>query len=129
MNATFLVPHLKALDDITSSRLASWNYYFNKIADLNCNKIRLPNPRAGASHNGHIFYFLVNEPGKRDKVIEKLALRGISATSHFQPLHSSKAGRKYGRAHKTLAETTRCANSIVRLPLWHGIFKRTRLGD
>lgn len=124
LNATFLVPQLKALDDITSSRLASWNYYFNKIADLNCNKIRLPNPRAGASHNGHIFYFLVNEPGKRDKVIEKLALRGISATSHFQPLHSSKAGRKYGRAHKTLAETTRCANSIVRLPLWHGISQK-----
>ena len=121
LNATFLVPQLKALDDITSSRLASWNYYFNKIADLNCNKIRLPNPRAGASHNGHIFYFLVNELGKRDKVIEKLALTGIGATSHFQPLHSSKAGRKYGRAHKTLAETTRCANSIVRLPLWHGI--------
>ena len=121
LNATFLVPQIKALNEITSSRLDNWNYYFNEIAQFNCEKIRLPNPRAGASHNGHIFYFLVNDPAKRDKVIEQLALRGIGATSHFQPLHSSKAGKKYGRAHGTLKETNRCANSIVRLPLWHGI--------
>ena len=88
---------------------------------MNCEKIRLPSPRIGASHNGHIFYILVNDPEKREKVIEQLALRGIGATSHFQPLHSSKAGKKYGRAHGTLKDTTRCANSIVRLPLWHGI--------
>ena len=121
LNATFLVPQIKVLNEITSSRLDNWNYYFNEIAHFNCEKIQLPNPRAGASHNGHIFYFLVNDPPKRDKVIEQLALRGIGATSHFQPLHSSKAGKKYGRAHGTLKETNRCANSIVRLPLWHGI--------
>ena len=121
LNATFLVPQLKALNEITSARLDSWNYYFNEIAQLNCEKIQLPKPRTGASHNGHIFYILVNGPAKRDKVIQQLALKGIGATSHFQPLHSSKAGKRYGRAHGSLKETTRCANSIVRLPLWHGI--------
>jgi len=121
LNATFLVPQIKALNEITSARLDSWHHYFNEIGRLNCEKVRLPNPRTGASHNGHIFYILVNDPEKREKVIEQLALRGIGATSHFQPLHSSKAGEKYGRAHGNLAETTRCANSIVRLPLWHGI--------
>ena len=121
LNATFLVPQIKALNEITSARLDSWNYYFNEIARLNFGKIQLPKPRTGASHNGHIFYILVNAPEKREKVIEQLAHRGIGATSHFQPLHSSKAGKKYGRAHGTLKDTTRCANSIVRLPLWHGI--------
>ena len=121
LNATFLVPQLKALNEITSARLDSWNYYFNEIVQLKSEKIWLPKPRTGASHNGHIFYFLVNDPAKRDKVIQQLALKGIGATSHFQPLHSSKAGKRYGRAHGSLKETTRCANSIVRLPLWHGI--------
>lgn len=121
LNATFLVPQIKALKEITTARLDSWNYYFKEIAQLNCEKIRLPKPRTWATHNGHIFYILIQDPDKRENVIEKLALRGIGATSHFQPLHSSKAGEKYGRTHGTLKETTRCANSIVRLPLWHGI--------
>jgi dTDP-4-amino-4,6-dideoxygalactose transaminase len=36
-------------------------------------------------------------------------------------LHSSTGGRRYGRAHGSLAVTEDAADRLIRLPLWDGI--------
>ena len=40
---------------------------------------------------------------------------------HYVPLHSSPAGRKYGRACGSMAVTEAVSERLVRLPLWIGL--------
>jgi dTDP-4-amino-4,6-dideoxygalactose transaminase len=44
---------------------------------------------------------------------------GIQAVTHYVPLHSSVAGRRYGRMMGTMANTDRVADTLLRLPLFH----------
>jgi dTDP-4-amino-4,6-dideoxygalactose transaminase len=46
---------------------------------------------------------------------------GVAPAFHYVPLHSSPAGRRYGRAAGELAVTDRVADSLVRLPLHYGM--------
>jgi dTDP-4-amino-4,6-dideoxygalactose transaminase len=46
---------------------------------------------------------------------------GIYAVFHYVPLHSSPAGRRFGRAHGELPVTDRVSDTLVRLPLWVGM--------
>jgi dTDP-4-amino-4,6-dideoxygalactose transaminase len=40
---------------------------------------------------------------------------------HYVPLHSSPAGRRFGRAHGDLSLTTSLSQRLVRLPMWLGL--------
>jgi dTDP-4-amino-4,6-dideoxygalactose transaminase len=40
------------------------------------------------------------------------------------PLHSSPAGKRYGRAHGSLPVTNDHSARLVRLPLWIGLTER-----
>jgi dTDP-4-amino-4,6-dideoxygalactose transaminase len=44
--------------------------------------------------------------------------RGIGAVFHYVPLHSSPAGRRYGRTSGDLANTDDLSARLIRLPLW-----------
>jgi dTDP-4-amino-4,6-dideoxygalactose transaminase len=73
------------------------------------------------THNGHIFYLLLSRRFSRDKVLQNLNQKGIHAISHYEPLHSSPAGKKYGKTFGELPHTNALAKSIIRLPLWIGL--------
>jgi dTDP-4-amino-4,6-dideoxygalactose transaminase len=45
--------------------------------------------------------------------------RRISAVFHYVPLHSSKAGRKYGRFHGEDRHTTSESEKLIRLPIYY----------
>jgi dTDP-4-amino-4,6-dideoxygalactose transaminase len=45
----------------------------------------------------------------------------INAVFHYVPLHSSPAGRKYGRASSAMSVTDSVSERLVRLPLWIGL--------
>ncbi|MFY9577886.1 MAG: DegT/DnrJ/EryC1/StrS family aminotransferase, partial [Gaiellaceae bacterium] len=40
---------------------------------------------------------------------------------HYVPLHSSRAGRRYGRIEEPLQVTDDVSERLVRLPLWVGM--------
>ena len=40
---------------------------------------------------------------------------------HYVPLHSSPAGRKFGRAAGPMAVTDSVSNRLLRLPLYYGL--------
>jgi dTDP-4-amino-4,6-dideoxygalactose transaminase len=46
---------------------------------------------------------------------------GVNAVFHYVPLHSSAAGRRFGRAASALPHTDVVAASLIRLPLWIGM--------
>jgi len=57
----------------------------------------------------------------REALLTSLRADGIDAVFHYVPLHSSPAGRRYGRASGTLAVTDDISSRLIRLPLWLGL--------
>ena len=54
-------------------------------------------------------------------MIAFLREREIQAVFHYVPLHTSKAGRAFGRFHGEDRYTTRESERLVRLPLYYGM--------
>jgi dTDP-4-amino-4,6-dideoxygalactose transaminase len=55
---------------------------------------------------------------EREKFLTFMKSRGIGATFHYIPLHTSPAGRKYGEFRGADRNTTRESERLVRLPLF-----------
>jgi len=60
-------------------------------------------------------------PAARTKLIASLNSEGINAVFHYVPLHSSPAGRRFGRTCGDLTITNDMSQRLVRLPLWVGL--------
>jgi dTDP-4-amino-4,6-dideoxygalactose transaminase len=56
------------------------------------------------------------DAAQRQSFLETLNRDGIGAAFHYVPLHSSPAGRRYGRRSGTLETTDDIAARLVRLP-------------
>jgi dTDP-4-amino-4,6-dideoxygalactose transaminase len=117
--AAFLCGQLEHAEAITRERMRVWNTYHDAFEPLErAEKARRPVVPEHCGHNAHLYYLLLDGRERRDALIEGLARSGITALSHYTPLHSSPAGMGTGRAHGDLAVTRRAADGVVRLPLW-----------
>ncbi len=120
--AAFLLAQLEETERITADRLASWERYHERLAPLeDLGRARRPVVPAHCGHNAHLYYLLLADHETRDRVIRALAAEGVAAVFHYVPLHSSPAGRRYGRAAGELAVTDSSAARLVRLPMWAGM--------
>jgi dTDP-4-amino-4,6-dideoxygalactose transaminase len=122
INAAFLYAQLADAAAITAERRRIWEAYHQAFEDLELDgSARRPIVPEHCEHNAHLYYLLVANREQRDVLIGQLAERGISAVFHYVPLHDSPAGRRFGRAHGSLRETTDVSTRLVRLPLWVGM--------
>jgi dTDP-4-amino-4,6-dideoxygalactose transaminase len=120
--AAFLWGQLEQVEEITSARHAIWRRYHEAFEPLErAGFVRRPTVPESCEHSAHLYYLLVPRPEMRDHVISALAERGVQATFHYVPLHSSPGGRRLGRAPGPLPVTTDIAARLVRLPLWRGL--------
>jgi dTDP-4-amino-4,6-dideoxygalactose transaminase len=72
-------------------------------------------------HNAHMYYLLLSDLSARTRFIEELNKAGVNTVFHYVPLHSSPAGRKYGRTHGSMTITERYSERLVRMPMWYGL--------
>lgn len=122
LSAAFLWGQIQASDEITSRRLAIFNRYQREFAPLaHRQRITLPTIPDDCSVNGHMFYMKLPNTTQRDLLLTHLASAGIMAVFHYVPLHSSRAGRLYGRFHGVDRHTTATSETIVRLPLFFNL--------
>jgi dTDP-4-amino-4,6-dideoxygalactose transaminase len=120
--AAFLWAQLLEADDITARRLAIWHRYQSAFMELEADgRARRPVVPEGCVHNGHLYYLLVPSLESRTAVLRALNERGVNAVFHYVPLHSSEAGRRYGRTVGDLSRTTELSERLVRLPLWNAM--------
>lgn len=120
--AAFLWAQMEAADEITQRRLAIWNRYHELFATLELRGgTRRPVVPAGLQHNAHMYYLLMPDLEKRTALIERLKSAEVNAVFHYVPLHSSPAGRRYGRSSADLSVTDGVSECLVRLPLWVGL--------
>ena len=117
--AAFLWAQLQHAAEITSKRLAVWDRYHAAFAELEAEGVlRRPVVPDGCRHNAHMYHLLATDLGERERLIGELGARGISTVFHYVPLHTSPAGRRYGRAAGELGTTVDASDRLLRLPLW-----------
>lgn len=122
LTAAFLLAQLQWIDELSARRKLIWSRYFEAFAELEAmGLLRRPVVPDDCQHNAHLFYLLLETEAARDAVLSALAAQNINAAFHYVPLHSSPAGKRYGRCVGELEKTTQLAARLLRLPLYHGL--------
>lgn len=122
LNAAYLMAQLDQADAINNARLARWEQYYRLLSPLAAEgRIELPVIPEGCVHNAHMFYIKTRDLEERQALIQALREQGILAVFHYIPLHSSPAGRKFGRFHGEDRYTTRESERLLRLPMYYSL--------
>lgn len=122
LQAAYLLAQLDAIDRIERRRHALWDGYARALGPLAAaGRFTLPAVPPHAGHNAHMFALKLPDRAARDALIDALRVAGVMATFHYVPLHSSPAGRRFGRFAGTDAATTDGSRRLVRLPLFYNM--------
>ena len=122
LNAAFLLAQIEQADYVSAERMRLWQRYHAAFDGLECDRtLRRPVVPLHCRHNAHIYYLLLPSLPIRTALLASLRGSGIDAVFHYVPLHSSKAGRRYGRSIRDLPTTVAVSDGLVRLPLWVGM--------
>jgi dTDP-4-amino-4,6-dideoxygalactose transaminase len=120
--AAFLWAQMEEAQSITQKRMDIWQQYHEALAPLeHAGKLRRPIVPEDCQHNAHMYYVLLESLEQRTEVILQLKQHSIMTVFHYVPLHSSPAGKKYGRTSAELKHTDNLADRLLRLPLWVGV--------
>lgn len=124
ISAAYLWGQLEKVDEINEDRLKSWNMYYEGLKVLrDKGYIELPHIPVECKHNGHIFYIKVRDLNIRIKLMEYLKSKGIYSVFHYVPLHSSEAGKRFGKFNGVDKFTTKESERLIRLPMYYGLKK------
>ena len=127
MNAAYLWAQLLEADAVNEDRLATWNAYHEAFLPLQeAGRLELPFIPDECTHNAHMYYVKLHDLEERTRFIKHLKERGVSSVFHYIPLHSSPAGRRFGRFHGEDVYTTRESERLVRLPMYYGLRRTDR---
>lgn len=122
LNAAYLMAQLDQADAINNARLARWEQYYRLLSPLAAEgRIELPVIPKDCVHNAHMFYIKTRDLEERQALIQALREQGILAVFHYIPLHSSPAGRKFGRFHGEDRYTTKESERLLRLPMYYSL--------
>ena len=83
--------------------------------------LSLPVIPEDCTNNAHMFYIKVKDLNTRTQLITHLKKNRILSVFHYVPLHSSQAGRKFGRMSGEDVYTTMESERLIRLPLFYGL--------
>ena len=122
MNAAYLYGQLTIAEKINAARLHAWELYREMLSPLEekgC--VALAHIPGECTHNAHMFWLKAKDLDERTALIDHLKARGVGCAFHYIPLHSSPAGRRFGRFHGEDRYTTSESERLVRLPRYYGL--------
>jgi dTDP-4-amino-4,6-dideoxygalactose transaminase len=120
--AAYLLAQLESHDQIQRQRHDIWARYEREL----CAWARrvgavMPTVPAHCSHPAHLFHLRLPTLELRTKFIEHMKDNQILAVFHYQPLHLSTMGRRFGGEDGDCPVTERVADQLVRLPLYYSL--------
>ncbi len=125
LNAAYLWGQLEVADKINDNRMTAWNYYYSELEELQKRgTIELPVVPKECIHNAHMFYIKAGNLEERSRLIQYMNERDVNCVFHYIPLHSSPAGRKFGRFEGEDVYTTKESERLMRLPMYYGITEK-----
>ena len=121
--AAFLEAQFAHADEVIARRRGVWARYRAGLTGLAAaGALELPRDTyADRVPNGHLFYVLTDTLATRMALAAHLKAHDVLAVSHYVPLHSSPAGRKWGRACGEFKVTDDISDRLLRLPIYFGI--------
>ena len=124
MVAAFLWAQMEDAQNITRQRLDIWDRYHTMLAKLESEgHIKRPFMPENCEHNAHMYYIILSAEIDRKYVLDEFHRNKIVSVFHYVPLHSSPAGKRYGKIHGEMVNTDSLSSRIIRLPLWVGLSK------
>ena len=120
--AAILVGQLERFVEIQTKRHAVWNRYATELRPWATeHDVRLPEIPLEAEHTAHLFHMRFNDLETRTRFIDHMGVAGISTVFHYQPLHLSEVGRRYGGRDGQHPVTEDAGDTLVRLPLFESL--------
>jgi dTDP-4-amino-4,6-dideoxygalactose transaminase len=120
--AAFLLGQLERSACIQERRRQLWQAYAEQLrfwADKH--HVRLPVVPAHCEQAYHMFYLVMPSLQDRTNLIRWLQQHGIKAVFHYQPLHLSEMGQRFGGQAGDCPVTEAIADRLVRLPFYFGL--------
>lgn len=119
--AACLLAQLEQARAIQADRERSWQQYSDTLGAWAADRgIGLPRIPAHCRQTWHMYYLLLSSNIEREQVRSHLEQAGVQSATHYEPLHSSPAGRRFA-ADVALPCTDHAAGTILRLPLYGGM--------
>jgi dTDP-4-amino-4,6-dideoxygalactose transaminase len=120
--AAFLLGQLERADDIQAKRRAVYAAYQRELAP-HAERLgyRVPFVPDDVDPSPHMFYVLLPDREVRDRVLDRLRSRGVYATFHYVPLHTSDAGREFAARPTDCPVSEDVSGRLLRLPFHNGL--------
>ncbi|MGM0378811.1 MAG: dTDP-4-amino-4,6-dideoxygalactose transaminase [Bacillota bacterium] len=119
INSAFLWAQLEKIERITKKRINLWDEYYKLLKPLEQeNYFILQDIPKYNTINAHLFYlfFKTEDMAKDFKLFMKN--ENIQVFYHYQSLHNSKAGKKYGISLDSNKISNYASKRVIRLPLY-----------
>ena len=118
--AAILWGQLQRADQINQRRIEIWNHYDHKLAEwADRHGVLRPFVPEGCEHVGHVYHLRFRHGEQRTRFIEHMKEREISCVFHYQPLHASPVGRRFGGYAGQCPVAEHAGECLVRLPLYN----------
>ncbi len=120
--AAFLLAQLEARDAIQATRARLWHTYNDALAGwCESSGVRRPFIPAHCDQSFHMFYLLFPSLEDRQWAIVQLKAHGVQAVFHYQALHLSDMGQKFGGRPGQCPVTEGLADRLLRLPFYNAL--------
>lgn len=118
--AAFLYAQLEKYLQITETRRVIWEQYARALTPWAAQHgVQLPYCPPGCKQSYHMFYLVLPSLEVRTALIDFLRARGVMSVFHYQPLHLSEMGRKFGGKDGQCPVTELAGDRLVRLPFFN----------
>ena len=120
--AAFLYAQLEKHEHITASRRQIWESYYYRLSDWAAGQgVQLPCVPSHCEQPYHMFYLVMPSLQSRNDLIDHLRSKGILSVFHYNPLHLSPMGRKFGGYQGQCPVSERIGDCLLRLPFYNDL--------
>ena len=123
--AAILYAQLEKWKKIQAKRQDIWNYYDAHLrAWADKNGIQTPTVPSYCDQAYHMYYLVMPSLEARQSLLAHLKEKGIIAVFHYQPLHLSDMGRKFGGKEGDCPVTEHLGDCLLRLPFHYSLTRK-----
>lgn len=120
--AAVLLAQLERRAHIQATRRRIWERYATELAGwAERTGVRLPVVPPHCEQTYHLFYLLFPSLREREAWQARARAAGVGTAFHYQPLHLSTMGRRFGGRPGDCPVTEQVSDRLVRLPLFNDL--------
>jgi dTDP-4-amino-4,6-dideoxygalactose transaminase len=117
-----LYAQLNNHQSIQAKRQQMWGRYHAALQGWAANRnIQLPHVPPHCQQSYHMYYILLPHLAARQALMAHLRQRDIISVFHYQPLHLSEMGKKFGAIQGNCPVTESVADNLLRLPFHNSL--------